>query len=213
MSKPPRIVKKGMQPFGRPSQQTHMENRCLLWSCLLTAPALEGPLNCVFAIKTVNNIPSPVINKTRSCADEENDIKRKDSFLQLPHHQYLEDNITTGQEAVKSKNTSAAITALFSVGISDTARVSSQAISVIWSGRMKASNNTCKGKLFLKRFLWVCFYFVNKFICTTSFQILHKREVRWYFSFSASHTSLSMTTSRPIRVPSIGIVPFFLMAE
>ena len=113
----------------------------------------------------------------------------------------------------QSKNTSAAITALFSVGISDTARVSSQAISVIWSGRMKASNNTCKGKLFLKRFLWVCFYFVNKFICTTSFQILHERGVRWYFSFFASHTSLSMTTSRPIRAPSIGVVPFFLMAE
>lgn len=50
-----------------------------------------------------------------SCAEKENDIKRKGSFLELPHPQSLEDNITMGQETV-SKNALATITALFSVG-------------------------------------------------------------------------------------------------
>ena len=32
--------------------------------------------------------------------------------------------------------------------------------------------------------LWVCFCFVSKFICITSFWIPHIRDVTWYFSFS-----------------------------
>ena len=52
-----------------------------------------------------------------------------------------------------------------------------------------------------------------KFICTIYFQILHLRDVIWYFSFSVWLISLSMTLSRSTRDASNDIISFFLMAE
>ena len=54
--------------------------------------------------------------------------------------------------------------------------------------------------------LWACFYFVDKFIYTLFFKVLHISGITWYLSFSVWLTSLSMIISRFIHVAANSII-------
>ena len=60
--------------------------------------------------------------------------------------------------------------------------------------------------------LWVCFYFVAKFICAV-FWIPPISGIIWYLSFFFWLTSLSMVISSCIHVAANGNILFFFMAE
>ena len=59
-------------------------------------------------------------------------------------------------------------------------------------------------------FLWVCFCFMDKFVCHILVSIY-----RWYHMIFVFHslTSLNMITSRSIHAAANGILCFFFMAE
>ena len=55
---------------------------------------------------------------------------------------------------------------------------------------------------YFEKHFWVCFCFVNKLICSISFQIPHISVIIWYFSSSAWLISHSMTISRSTQIRS-----------